>query len=122
MKRKCSCQETVRSETCAVHSLWDRFVAPMADGEALFSNIAPNFARSRLRQLLAALGVANAGKYATHDFRRGHAQDLLESGVTLAQILVAGQWRSASFLKYLKEAELERDVAFAVSIESDDDD
>jgi len=74
------------------------------------------------RKLLTALGVASAGKYATHDFRRGHAQDLLESGATLAQILAAGQWRSSRFLGYLKEAELERDVAFLVSIESDDED
>ena len=60
--------------------------------------------------------------YRTHDFRRGHAQDLLESGATLAEILLAGQWRGSSFVKYLKEAELEREVAFLVSIESDDED
>ena len=52
----------------------------------------------------------------------GDAQDLLENGATLAEILQAGQWRSSSFVKYLKEAELEREVAFLVSIESDDED
>ena len=142
MKRKCSCRGAVRSDTCAVHTLWDRFIAPLADGEVPWVNISPNFARSRLRratscaacwlrmlayccfarQLLTALGIASAGKYATHDFRRGHAQDMLDCGATLAQILLAGQWKSASFLKYLKEAELERDVAFTVSIQSDDED
>jgi hypothetical protein len=80
------------------------------------------FAVGFARRLLAALGFADACKYSTHDFRRGHAQDLLESGATLAEILLAGQWRSSSFLKYLREAELEREVAFLVSIESDDED
>ena len=80
------------------------------------------FAVGLARRLLDALGFADACKYATHDFRRGHAQDLLESGATLAEILLAGQWRGSSFVKYLKEAELEREVAFLVSIESDDED
>ena len=47
---------------------------------------------------------------------------MLESGATLAEILLAGQWRGSSFVKYLKEAELEREVAFLVSSESDDED
>ena len=63
--------------------------------------------------------VPHPERYGTHDFRRGHAQDLLESGASLAQILAAGQWRSASFLDYIKQAELERDVALEVAIESD---
>ena len=36
------------------------------------------------------------------------AQDLLANGATLATILRAGQWRSAAFLHYLNEAELEK--------------
>ena len=62
------------------------------------------------------------------------------SGCTLAQILMAGQWRSISFLKYLDEvlvvttymlvtailhmfaqADLEKETAFAVAIESDEE-
>ena len=37
-----------------------------------------------------------------------HAQDLWRSGATLAEILTAGQWKSAAFLRYLDEAELEK--------------
>ena len=34
-------------------------------------------------------------------------QDLLAQGASLATILRAGQWKSAAFLKYVEEAELE---------------
>ena len=37
----------------------------------------------------------------------------------MAEILAAGQWKSAAFMKYINEAELDKDLAFAVAIESD---
>ena len=39
----------------------------------------------------------------------------------MAEILLAGQWKSAAFIKYLKEAELEQGVALEVAIHSDDE-
>ena len=38
------------------------------------------------------------------DFRRGHAQDLAESGATLRTILEAGEWKSPAFAVYLDMA------------------
>ncbi len=71
--------------------------------------------------------VPHASAYGTHAFRRGHArvrepglllpiaacpfalaQDLWQSGSPLAEILRAGQWRSASFAKYLNMADVEK--------------
>ena len=49
MRRKCSCCGAARSATCAVHTLWDRFIAPLTDGEVPWGNVSPTFARSRLR-------------------------------------------------------------------------
>ena len=72
MRRKCSCRGT--KTICPVHTLWDRFFAHLSDGEVPWANVSAAFARCRLRQLLTALGVTNAGAYGTHDFRRGHAQ------------------------------------------------
>ena len=57
--------------------------------------------------------VPNASAYGTHSLRRGHARDLLESGATLAEILRAGQWKSAAFMRYLNMADIEK-VACAV--------
>jgi hypothetical protein len=49
------------------------------------------------------------GKHAPQDMRR--------SGHTLAQILKAGQWRSAAFLDYLDQSGLEQDLVFATAID-----
>ena len=64
-----------------------------------------------------------------------------KSGCTLAEILLAGQWRSISFMEYLDEvptalvpvcaslcvaffcdqADLEKEAAFEVAVESDEE-
>jgi len=48
-------------------------------------------------------------------------QDMRQSGCTLAQILQAGQWRSVAVLKFIEEVGLEKDTAFEVAIESDEE-
>jgi hypothetical protein len=54
--------------------------------------------------------------------RRGHAQDLVENGGNLQQILSAGQWSSPAFLKYIDSAKADRDVVVeATLLESDSD-
>ena len=59
-----------------------------------------------LRWYLVYLGDREAHLHGTHDFRRGHARDILQRGGTLADILQAGEWRSAAFLSYLSKEEL----------------
>ena len=63
-----------------------------------------------LREMLAELKIPNAGSYRTHDFRRGHADDMRRSGSKLWEILSAGDWRSAAFLGYLNKMKLGRDL------------
>ena len=41
------------------------------------------------------------------------AQDLQKDGCSLAVILKAGQWRSAAFVRYIDEAELQKVVSRA---------
>ena len=99
------------------------------------------FWRYTSRMLLCTLcvKVIQHAAYGTHSFRRGHAQvcsshgllcsqcaltllqDMLAHGAELSQILRAGQWRSAAFLRYINEAELERVVALEVACETDDE-
>ena len=57
--------------------------------------------------MLGTLGVVDAAAYRSHDFRRGHAEDLRLNGATLAEILRAGDWRSPAFLLYLGAQRLE---------------
>ena len=47
--------------------------------------------------------------------------DMVNSGCTLAQILRAGQWRSAAFMRYMEEAQLEKQVAVSIAIDSDNE-
>jgi len=140
-----------------VHKLWDDFFGVLDEGAKPWALITACKARERLRQMLHQLGVPGAEKHGTHDLRRGHAeaplcqterrsdcnvanvQDMRKSGSTLAEILMAGQWKSTAFLKVLDEvgitwlaavclrtcaleqADLEKETAFAVAIESDEE-
>ena len=45
-----------------------------------------------------------------NDFGRGHARDLQASKAALAELLEAGQWRSAAFEHYIDFREFEKDA------------
>lgn len=102
LRRSCTCKGS--TSMCAVHGLWDKFWANKPDGEQPWAFLGATAARRRLRELLQRLNVPNAQKYGTQDFRRGHAEDMRKHGCTLAEILRAGQWKSAAFMTYLDEA------------------
>ena len=72
LRRVCSCKGCV--QTCAVHTLWEGFLAGLPAGTHPWSGLAPGTARDKLRAGLVSLGVPNAGLYGTHDLRRGHAE------------------------------------------------
>ena len=91
-------------------------------GTRPWAHISAENARARIRSRLTELQVPQASRYGTHDFRRGHAKDMAESGSTLAQILRAGQWRSAAFMRYMEEASLSRQAAVDIAIDSDGED
>ncbi len=54
-------------------------------------------------------------KVGWHAFRRGAARDMLNSGCSLAQILEAGGWRSAAFLRYLSRRDIDARVALELA-------
>ena len=75
-----------------------------------------------MRRLLALVGVQNVMAHRTHDLRRGHCQDLIESGATLVEVLRAGEWRSNAFMKYTDADRLEASAVMeAHHIDSSDD-
>ena len=104
MRRKCSCPGG--RSTCLVHTLWESWLIFWPDGEALWADLSPQYVIRRLRADLATMTfpVTDPEKYGTHDFRRGHAEDMRASGRPLADILQAGQWKSSAFLRYVDEA------------------
>ena len=50
-----------------------------------------------------------------HAFRRGAASDMLRSGSSVGDILIAGSWRSGAFLRYLRRSELDTRAALDAS-------
>jgi hypothetical protein len=104
LRRDCWC--SVCSVTCPVHAI-QQWIETFEEGAAPFANITAAAARAELRRRLAVLHIGNPSSYKLHDFRRGHAQDLLEAKAPLYIILQAGEWRSAAFLQYLDSSEVE---------------
>jgi hypothetical protein len=81
----------------------------MPVGMQPFAHIGASKALQALRELLAELHIPNAAVLRTHDFRRGHAEDLRRGGSRLYEILAAGDWKSVAFLAYLDRVGPERD-------------
>jgi hypothetical protein len=124
-------------ETCPVHVIGP-FLDGVAHGSKVFGGVTAANALSTLRFILVQMGVEQASEYRTHDLRRGHAQDLVESGVVafgwcflrdafcpsgapLATILAAGEWRSPAFLAYIDQNRLETDVVVAAHQDESDE-
>ena len=106
IRRKCCCAAS--KNMCPIHVLWHDFFDDLERRCKPWARISACDVRRKLRGTVNELKVPCAASFATHDFRRGHAKDLQLSGAPLAKILAAGQWRSAAFLKYLDECDLEK--------------
>ena len=91
---------------CPVHTAWPYF-EQLGDGSKPFDGISAAKALSTLRDYLQRLGVPESHSYRTHDLRRGHADDLSESGASLIKMLTWGEWRSPAYMSYLNLDELE---------------
>jgi hypothetical protein len=124
-------------ETCPVHVIGP-FLDGVAHGSKVFGGVTAATALNTLRFILVQMGVVQASDYRTHDLRRGHAQDLVESGrglfwrcflrdafcfsgAPLATILAAGEWRSPAFLAYIDQNRLETDVVVAAHQDESDE-
>ena len=105
--RSCWCKQC--KVTCPVHVL-GAYVDALPAGAQPFGAYKAGSALAALRKVLGEVRVAEAGAYRTHDFRRGHADDLRRMGKSLREILIAGDWRSAAFLDYLDQVQLDADV------------
>ena len=55
-----------------------------------------------MKELAKRAEVDEWASVGTHSLRRGMAQDIIDSGNSLAVLLKAGGWSSAAFLEYLR--------------------
>ena len=79
LARGCWCKESPL--TCPLCLLSPLLVNAKAGGK-LFPNVTTSNVNHVLRSMLAELGIPNAERYRTHDFRRGHAKDLQLAGAS----------------------------------------
>jgi len=127
--------------TCPVHT-FGKLAEKLPPNTSVFKGVTAKAALLKLREFLTRLGIDKANEYGTHGFRRGHAQDLVESGrdcscvhcfyvhlilclagAPLQEILRAGEWRSPTFMTYLDLALLEpAAVVEAALLEESDSD
>ena len=56
----------------------------------------------RVKSLAKEAGLEDWASVGTHSFRRGMAQDIVDTGSPLAVLLRAGGCSSAAFLEYLR--------------------
>ena len=110
--------------TCPVHVLGAALLE-LQQGAQPFAGISSNEARAVLRRKLAQLGVPNSAAYGTHDLKRGHSEDMVRSGKTMLEILIAAGWHApGSHRSYADMVALEMDAcleAHVASIAEDDE-
>ena len=75
-----------------------------------------------IKLALTALQVPLAGSFTFKGFRCGRATAMAAAGDSLASILQAGEWRSAEFLHYVSDSEIDRQRVLQYALDEDADD
>ncbi|CAK0865252.1 unnamed protein product [Prorocentrum cordatum] len=81
-------------------------VAATEKRKSMFTKTRGQFVNDFRRHATAA-GIPDGGSLGTHCLRRGVARDILDAGGSLSVLLLAGDWRSAAFVRYLRTSQLE---------------
>ena len=118
--RECCCPTSGRT-LCAVHWLHRlRELAP--ERNQVFETPLHRF-RQTLVNLAREAGVVDWCHVSTHSFRRGMAQDIIDTGCLLSVLFRAGGWSSSAYTEYLRQDQgCEAAVGQAVIMLSDSED
>ena len=118
--RECCCL-TSGNTLCAVHWL-HKLKARAPESDKVFT-LSLHHVRHRLRDFAREAGITEWRSVCTHSFRRGVAQDIVDTGCPLAVLLSAGGWSSAAYTEYLRQDQgCEAAVGQAVIMLSDSED
>ena len=110
--RTCSCGSAPADQLlCGVCALIGQLKLRASQGagphEPLFPGLQGSKGNTALKRTAEAVGL----RPLWHAFRRGMATDMLSRGDPLAEILLAGGWKSGAFLRYLTRKDLDARVA-----------
>ena len=106
LERSCCCVSS-SPRLCAAH--WLHRVRGMSIVGKVFSISAAMFLK-KVRIYAQSRNIPSAMRMGSHAFRRGMAQDIVDQGGSLAELLRAGEWHSKAFLKYLRECQAQGNV------------
>ena len=99
LERKCCCA-TSGAFLCGVQ--WLHRIKLLREDESKVFGLKLHYVRRRLKEVANSVEVKNASQVGAHSLRRGMAQDIIDSGNSLAVLLKAGGWSSGAFLDYLR--------------------
>ena len=122
VRRRCVCkqQTPLLCGVCCLRAQVEAHTTALRGPELpIFGDI--NFPKLLLyiKNVTVDLGL---GSFTWHWLRRGFATDLLRSGTPLAEIITAGGWKSAAFIRYLLREDIDEfATADRVFAESDSD-
>ena len=119
LTRKCICHS--HPKLCPVHIFSRLATAARRSMVGKVFGFTYSSFQNTMRGHLSDLNVEHHQEYSTKAFRRGTAQEMVATGSSLAEVLSAGQWRSAAFLLYLRQADIEEDAVFAAFDQLSDD-
>ena len=111
----------VANRLCPPCSIWPAICRHAAPGQLLFTGYSHGVFLQELRRALVAAHVPRAESYTLHCIRRGAAQTILKQGGTLADVLRACGWKSASFKLYLDMKDVEATAMLEMLHALDDD-
>ena len=102
----------VEKRLCPTCSIWPAICVHAAPGQEIFRGYSPSIFLRELRQALGAARIPNAERYTLHCMRRGAARAVIQHGGTLADVLRACGWKSATFKLYLEMTGVEAMAMF----------
>ena len=100
--RECCCSTSGRA-LCAVH--WLQQLRERDVGATGLFDVPLHRFRAKIKELAQQVGVTDWAHVGTHSFRRGMAQDIVDTGSPLSVLLRAGGWSSSAYLEYLREGQ-----------------
>jgi hypothetical protein len=115
--RECSCANGRDQRLCVVHCMsW----SDQIPGDRLFT-LTPSQTKQKLRRYSRMLGVRESGTLILKTFRASRATALALQGRPMHQILEAGEWRSAAFLRYVTSDSLDAGAVLSSSVMAETD-
>ena len=123
LTRFCTCGPVPESQVlCGVCALRGQVLDRQRDGASprapLFDLLQGPAALKAFRAAAAEVGLSATW----HAFRRGMATDMLVGGSSLAEILLAGGWKSAAFPRYLARKDMDARVSLEYALAESGDD